>query len=156
MNAERLYEILQKTTKVYRKGEQVEQSKLGNIHVTEIFGYPHTSEANKDNRYEKVDMIFVDILVDKQKAKLCKNELEKILEEYPQPERLAGGPSYIELAPNFGLEQEGALRAMALGKTLGLWEVINGKTLGMNEQTARQLAGTGFLMISGYKPGAEK
>jgi hypothetical protein len=45
---------------------------------------------------------------------------------------------------------------MALGKTLGLWEVINGKTLGMNEQTARQLAGTGFLMISGYKPGAEK
>jgi hypothetical protein len=156
MNAQRLYEILQKTTRVYRKGEQVEQREVGNIHVTEIFGCPRTSEATKDNGYEKVDMIFVDVLVDRKNAELCKNELEKILEEYPQPDRLAGGPSYIELAPNLGLEQEGALRAMALGKTLGLWQIMSAKTFGMDEQTAREMAGVGLLMISGYKTGGKK
>jgi hypothetical protein len=150
MNTQRLYEILQKTTRVYRKGEQIEQKIVGNVHVTEIYGYPHTSEA-KENGYEKVDMIFVDVLVDRQKAAKIKNELEEILADYPQPERLAGGPSYIELAPNIGLEQEGALRTMALGKALGLWEVMSAKTLGMDEQTAREMAGAGFLMISGYK-----
>ena len=154
MNTQRLYEILQKTTRVYRKGEQVEQKIVGNVHVTEIYGYPHTSEA-KENGYEKVDMIFVDVLVDRKNAELCKNELEKILEEYPQPDRLAGGPSYIELAPNLGLEQEGALRTMALGKTLGLWEVMSAKTFGMDEQTARELAGQGLLMISGYQKNKE-
>jgi len=33
-----------------------------------------------------------------------------------------------------------------------MWDVISAKTLGMDDATARQMAGRGFLMISGYKP----
>lgn len=97
-------------------------------------------------------MIFVDVVVDKARAEQYRGALAEQMRAYPQPERLAGGPSYIELAPNMGMEQEGALRVMALGKTLGMWDVMSAKTLGMDDATARQMAGQGFLMISGYKP----
>ncbi|MDD5192556.1 MAG: hypothetical protein PHH54_00680 [Candidatus Nanoarchaeia archaeon] len=155
MNTEKLYDILQETTRVYRKGGVIEERNTGNLHVVEIFGYPHTSEAPNNEKYEKIDMIFVDVLVDKEKAKARKKELETLLEDYPQKDRLAGGPSYIELAPNLEVEQEEALRTMALGKALGLWEIMSGKTLGLKEQETLKLAGNGFLMISGYKPGGK-
>ena len=74
---------------------------------------------------------------------------------YPEPERLRQGPSYIELAPNLGLEQEGALRVMALGKTLGLWDVASGITLGLSLEEAKELAGRGFLMVTGYNGGRQ-
>jgi hypothetical protein len=150
IDSERIYKILQETTQVYRKGDLVEQKNIGNVNVTEIFGYPHSSKSLKDGNYEKVDMIFVDIVVDKDKARKRKDELVSILSEYPEPERLAGGPSYIELAPNLGLEQEGALRTMALGKVLGLWEIVSGKTFILSNEVTRELAGNGLLMITGY------
>ena len=156
MNTEKLYKILEDTTKVYRKGNTLETKKVGNINVTELFGYKHTSESIVAENFEKVDMIFVDVVVDKAKANQYKTDLGKILQEYPQPERLAGGPSYIELATNLGLEQEGALRTMALGKALGMWNIMSGKILGMNDEQAREFAGNGFLMISGYKIGGRK
>lgn len=155
MNTGRLYQILQETTQVYRKGDKVEERKVGNVEVTEVWGYPHTSTAPVADQYKKVDMVFVDIIVDNKTAEKRKQELEKILAEYPEPNRLAGGPSYIELSPNCGLEQEGGLRLMALGEVLGLWNVISGKTMKMSEEQALELARGGFLMISGYKPGGK-
>jgi hypothetical protein len=151
MNSKKLYSILNETTQVYRKGAEVQEREVGNVNVTEVFGYPHTSDAPEESTYEKVDMIFVDVVVDKVKAAKRKEELERILADYPQPERLAGGPSYIELSPNCGLEQEGGLRLMALGKVLGLWEIVNGKVLGTSDEEALILAGNGFIMITGYK-----
>ena len=164
METEKLYKILKETTKVYRKGIIAEEGDFQiDYSVTRVvlelfFGIPYnlTPEAIREKKYKKVDMIFIDVLVDKQKAEERKQQLENVLAEYPQPERLAGGPSYIELSPNCGLEQEGGLRLMALGKVLGLWKIINGKTCGLNEKEAKELAGRGFLMISGYSPGGRK
>ncbi|MDP3027818.1 MAG: hypothetical protein Q8N63_09015 [Nanoarchaeota archaeon] len=153
MNPQKIYDLLKETTQVYRKGEIIEEKDIGNLHVVEVFGFPHTSTSPNNNKYEKIDMIFVDVLVDKEKAEARKGELESILAEYPEQERLAGGPSYIELAPNLGIEQEEALRIMALGKSLGFWEIASGKTLGLDENQTRELAGNGLLMISSYKSG---
>ncbi|HLC78120.1 MAG TPA: hypothetical protein VJH92_03275 [Candidatus Nanoarchaeia archaeon] len=151
MKTERLYEMLKESTKVYWKGESVERRNAGNVTVTEIFGYDHTNKAPITANFEKIDMVFVDVVVDRDKAENYRTELTTLLEEYPQPDRLVGGPSYIELAPNLEMEQESALRLMALGKTLGLWEVISGKILGATDAETLQMAGNGFLMISGYK-----
>ena len=151
MNSQELYNILQETTQVYRKGEKVQVREMGDSQVVEIFGYPHTSEAPEEEGYEKVDMIFVDVLVDKKKVTQRKRDLEKILAHYPQPERLAGGLSYIELSPGCGLEQEDGLRLMALGKVLGLWDIVSGKTFGMDEREASELARKGLILITGYK-----
>jgi hypothetical protein len=151
MDGQKLYNILQDSTKVFRKEEVVERRQFGNVDVIELFGYDHTSEAPSGDNFDKVDMIFVDVVVDKTRAEQYKGALDEQLRSYPQLGRLASGPSYIELAPNLGLEQEGALRLMALGKTIGMWDIISAKTLGMDDATARQMAGQGFLMISGYK-----
>lgn len=152
MDTKILYKIIKDSTRVFRKGELVEERSEGNLKITEVFGYPHTSEAPRGDNFDVVDMIFVDVVVDKAKAKKHREALIKVLNGYPQPDRLAGGPSYIELAPNFELEQEGALRVMALGKALGMWDILSGKTMGMSDDEAKRMAGTGFLNISGYKP----
>jgi hypothetical protein len=39
---------------------------------------------------------------------------------------------------------------MALGKVLGFWDVVSGKSFGMGEAETLELAGNGLLMITGY------
>jgi len=143
-------EIINATTQVYRKGAVVNKRRTAGVSVTEIFDYPATQDAPQGPQYEMVDMVFIDVLVDLEKASKLRGQLEATLAKYPEPDRLAGGPSYIELAPNLGVEQEGALRLMALGSALKMWDIISGKTLGMNDAETRELAGQGMLMISGY------
>ena len=40
---------------------------------------------------------------------------------------------------------------MALGKVLGLWDIVSGKTFGMDEREASELARKGLILITGYK-----
>lgn len=147
MDIDRLHVILGETTALLRKGEEVTERQEGNLKVTEVYAMPHEDEASK---LQKVDCIFVTVGVSKQKAEQHQDELISILREYPEPDRLAGGPSYIEVGGVIG-DQGTAFQLFALGEVLGLWKVITGKTLGMDDATARQMAGTGFVMISGLK-----
>ncbi len=154
MDTKKLCDIVQDSTRVFRKGESVEERRVGSGDVVELFGYDHMGEAPSGDNFDKVDMIFVDVVVDRAKAEQYREALAEQMRGYPQPKRLAGDLSYIDLAPNLGMEQEGVLRLMALGKTLGMWDVTSAKTLGADDATAKQMAGQGlgFLMISGYKP----
>jgi hypothetical protein len=153
MNLENLYDILSDCTIQLRKGAEVEERREGMLDVVEIFNMPH--EETMPN-LEKVDMVFLTIGVDKEEAEKRKPELIEILNSYPDPKRLAGGPSYIEVGAAIG-DQGAAFQLFALGKVLGLWEVITPKTLHItNEEQARQLAGVGMIMISGYRHETEK
>ena len=78
------------------------------------------------------------------------DELIAILKTYPQPERLAGGPSYIEVGGEIG-DQGAAFQLFALGKVLGLWDIITPEKLGITGPEANQMAGMGFVMMSGFK-----
>jgi len=151
MDLEKLYNIIQDSTEVFRKGAIIGKNEIENIKVKEIYGYKHTNESPIDENFDKIDMVFVDIVVNKKNAKKYEKDLIAQLNSYPQPDRLASGPSYIELAGAIGIEQEGVLRLMALGKVLELWNIVSGKTIGIDEATAKEMAGQGFLMISGYK-----
>jgi len=147
LDMKRLYKILDETTVQLRKGDEVVEHQKGNLKVTEIYTMPHEDEV-KD--LQKVDCIFITVGVNKQKAEQYQDELVSILNDYPQPDRLAGGPSYIEVGGVIG-DQGAAIQLFALGEVLGLWKVITGKTFGMSDAEARKLAGMGMLMISGYK-----
>ncbi len=165
MNLKRLYEILRATTVQLRKGEEIEgdpelvkavknlkegddASKLpgGSVH---IYAMPHESQVKSS--IEKVDCHFITVGVDKAKAEQYKDELIAILKTYPQPERLAGGPSYIEVGAVIG-DQGAAFMLFALGKVLGLWDVITPEKLGITGPPADQLAGSGLVMMSGFNP----
>jgi len=153
MNVDRLYEILNETTvQLRKKGEVVTEEDLPNVRVTTIDMMPHESEAKSG--IEKVDLEFLVIGVDKAGAEKHKAELISILKTYPQPDRLAGGPSYIEVGAEIG-DQGAAFQLFALGKVLGLWGVITPATLGFKGKEARDMAGSGFVMISGFKPTPE-
>lgn len=151
MNLDRLYKILNGTTVQLRKGEIVtEEEKLG-LRVTTIDMMPRESEAH--DGIEKVDLEFLMIGVDKAKAEQNKAELISILKTYPQPDRLAGGPSYIEVGAEIG-DQGAAFQLFALGKVLGLWDVITPARMGFTGAEARQMAGSGFVMMTGFKAAA--
>ncbi len=147
MNLNRLHKILSETTVQLRKGEEVVEHQEGNLKVTEVYAMPHESEANG---LQKVDCILLTIGVNKDKAEEYREEFISILREYPEPERLAGGPSYIEVGGVIG-DQGAAFQLFALGEVLGLWTVMTGKSLGLNDDQTRELAGLGMVMISGFK-----
>jgi hypothetical protein len=139
----RLRDILAVTTVALRKGEVVD----GNS----IYAMPSVADAPK--HLEKVDCVFIVIGVAKAKAEELKPDLIEILKTYPKPDRLAGGPSYIEVGAVLG-DQGAAFQLFALGKVLGLWEIMTPATIGVtDENEAMDLAVKGFVMISGWKSG---
>jgi hypothetical protein len=162
METKRLYEILRETTVQLRKGdvyegtkELVDQAKSGEPlkggGVLEVYAMPHQNEALP--HLEKVDVEFMVIGVDKTLAEKNRAELISILKTYPNPSRLAQGPSYIEVGAEIG-DQGMAFQLFALGKVLGLWKVITPADFGMKGDEARDAAGKGFVMMTGYKVAA--
>lgn len=144
-----LHEFLDDTTALFRKGEEVTERDHGNVHVVEVFAMPHESDADVELHMHDVE--FMKIGVHPKKAEEHRDDLQRWCEEYPEPERLAGGPSYIELGAICG-SQDQAFRVMALGAELGFWDLITPRTLHIeDDDEARDLAGKGFVMISGWK-----
>ncbi len=148
MDLNRLYKILGETTVQLRKGEIVSKDRSGVINVVTIDAMPHADEARAD--LEKVDCEFLVIGVDRKKAEEHRSDLIEIMNDYPEPKRLAGGPSYIEVGGVIG-DQGATFQLFALGKVLGLWNVITPTLLGFTEKEARQMAGQGFVFMSGYR-----
>lgn len=159
MDLDRLYKILDDATCELRKGDVfegtdalLEQAKQGaelNVGgVLHVYAMPPLSGADPEDIL--VDVEFIVIGVNPQIAERYRDEFLRILREYPEPSRLAGGPSYIEVGAEVG-SQSGALRLFALGKALGLWEVITPSTMGFAGVEAREMAGRGFVMITGFR-----
>ena len=59
------------------------------------------------------------------------------------------GPSYIDVGAVLD-SQSLAFVLFAVGKVLGLWDIITPETLGIEGEKAGELAGLGFVMISGF------
>lgn len=150
MNTERLYEILAETTIQLRKGDEIVYAKNGSS--ISVYAMPHESEVISDDKtnIEKVDCFFKTIGVKKDVALKHREELVGILRGYPQPERLASGPNYIEVGAEIG-DQGAAFQLFALGQVLNFWKVVTPTILGMSGERAELLAGMGFIMITGFK-----
>lgn len=154
MDTKRLLEILRDSTSQFRKGGEVVEKGNESVQVTEIFAMPHESEAVN---LEKIDCHFVTVGVDKSKALGYKDELVKILADWPSEAwgapvpNLKEGPSYIHVGGVVG-DQGAAFQLFALGQVLDFWKVITPETLKITGPEADDLAGRGFVMIDGYKP----
>jgi len=164
MDLNRLYKILNETTVQLRKGEiihgdkplvdaikaGVESDKLpGGVVTFDMM--PTVAEAA--DGLEKVDLEFLVIGVHKAKAEQHRAELIGLLNTYPNPDSLASGPSYIAVGAEIG-DQGSAFQLFALGKVLGLWDVITPGLFGMEGEEARDAAGRGFIMMTGYRKAA--
>jgi hypothetical protein len=150
MNINRLYEILNDSTVQLRKEDAVVERQAGPLRVVEINNMPHIDEIFANGHLIKIDLELVVIGVDRVQAERHKDELIEILKTYPEPARLAGGLSYLEVGGVLG-DQGMALQLFALGAALKLWEVITPTALGIDEPiNAHNLAGAGYVMITGF------
>jgi hypothetical protein len=159
MDLTKLYDILSDTTVQFRKGPvfagtpglvgQAERGEeLTGGGVLEIYAMPHVDEAPPG--LELVDVEFLAIGVDRTRAEARQAELLAVLAGYPEPDRLAEGPSYIEVGAAVG-DQGAAFQFFALGKVLGLWDVVTPATFGLSGSEARRMAGLGLVMITGWR-----
>lgn len=147
MDLTKLYEILAETTVQLRKGPEVTEHESKDLHVVEIFDMPHVSEATKG--LVQVDVELLVIGVDPVKAAAHRDELIAILRDYPEPQELKDGPSYITVGARIG-DQGAAFCLFALGQVLGLWKVITPRMLGVTGEVARRAAGNGYVLIGSY------
>lgn len=163
MNITALYDILRETTGQLRKGEIIqgtpemvawansgasEEAAPGG--VLEVYAMPKDTDPSFDG-LEKIDLHFVTIAVNKANAEKRRADLIAILDSWPNPEELAGGPSYIAVGGTIG-DQGSAFELFALGKVLGIWDIITPETFGATGEEARRMAGAGFIMCTGYRP----
>lgn len=146
MTLDRLHQILNETTVQLRKGEVVTKETQPGLEVTTIDMMPHVDEAGPE--FEKVDVHFMWIGVDKAKAEERRAEVYTFLRDNDQLFRQ--GPSYIAIGGLIG-DQGAAFQLLALGKVLGFWDVITPASLGADAAQAEQLAGAGYIMASGCK-----
>lgn len=150
---QKLLEILADTCGQFRKGPERTDTALGlgggrTLAVTEIYDMPPSSEI--PDECEIVDMHFVAVAVNKAKAEKRRGELIALLNDYPEPGQLAGGPSYIGVGGVIG-DQGLAFELFALGKVLGIWDVITPATFRMTGAEADRAAGAGYIMCTGYR-----
>jgi hypothetical protein len=145
----RLNDIVARSTVMLRKGEPVTESVSENgVKVTHIWLMAHGDEAPP--MMPRVDVHFMTVGIIPEGDEL-KDEFVSALSGYPALDRLAGGPSYIELGGELG-DQGSALRMIALGSHYGLWQAITPALLGLTGPEADQMAGMGLVMMSGYQP----
>jgi hypothetical protein len=149
MDLQRLYEILRETTVQLRKGEIVETERVGPIEVTTVNTMMHVDHARQD--LQVIDLELLAVGVDREAGEKYRSEFVQILESYPDLNELASGPSYITVGARIG-DQGAAFQLFALGQVLGLWKVITPATIGASGGMARELAGVGFVMITGWRP----
>lgn len=149
-----LNEIVARCTTQYRKGAAVTRDEKSGVEVVEIYFMDPIPEDVDETKTAMVDLVFFVAGVDLEKARDHRPQIEGLLAAYPEPARLAGGPSYIELGGALG-DQGMALCLMAMGKALGLWDIITPATVGMEGDEAQQMAGNGFIMVTGWSPATE-
>jgi hypothetical protein len=156
MDVQKLYQILNETTQQLRKGERMKETTNDAFKVTEIYDMPNQMEAfpNEDMllTWEMVDIHFITIAVNLERAAARRDEFIAILDSWPNKE-LKNGPSYIAVGATIG-DQGAAFQMFALGQALGLWKVITPEFLGMKGEQAAQAAGAGYIMITGYPQNA--
>ena len=108
---------------------------------------------------EVVD-IFMMVPLDVEKVRGYAAEMIELLEAWPNETFGAPVPplgeeiSYIIAGAVLGSQNQ-AFMLFAFGKLLGWWDILNPCTvLGLEktDATARELAGAGFISISGYRP----
>ena len=145
MDTAKLYEILRKTCSQLRKGEVVEHSPG----VTEVYMMPKEDDPAFAEQV-KVNMHFITVAVNKTVAEAERDSLIELLNNWPEPEMLAGGPSYIAVGGVIG-DQGAAFELFALGKVLGIWDIITPEVFGIKGEQADQMAGAGYIMCTGYK-----
>lgn len=144
-----VHDIVRGCSFEFRKGEPITTRIIGIVEVVEVFAMPHINDA--PGHLEQVDVHFMWIGVDRDKALLHEQDLVAILE--PHRPLLERGPSFMTIAQEFEVEQDVALSLMAVGQVLGFWSVMTPAVFRLKGEMADRAAAAGYVLINGYRTG---
>lgn len=153
LDVDRLQEIVEATTTMYRKGPEVSEDTVGGLTLTEVFTMSHESHMPPQDgeTVTHIDVHFAKVAVDLVQARARRAALIRLMRAYPDQEELRSGPNYLVVGAELG-SQELALRLFALGQALHLWMVVTPALFGIKGARADEFAGVGFVMLAGYDP----
>jgi hypothetical protein len=148
-----LIEYIEQATEVFRHGEVVKKTKVGNLDVVTVDAFP---EKPKDRPV--IDVHFFDVgfnvvaMSSWSPRRLFDYLVNNPIGEFTNmvQAQWEGGPSYITIGGWIG-SQELALRLLALGETHELWRVITPERLGITGADAERMAGNGLVMAAGFE-----
>jgi hypothetical protein len=147
MDKARLMEMLGDATCLISKGDRTKQ-KLPGIPVL-LWGLMISAVDPGVEQLDQVDCQFVVVGVNREQAEKHRAEFIEFLETYPEPQKLADGPTYKHMATIVGDDMT-ALRVFGLGQTLGLWNVILPDQLGVDPELVDEAADLGLIVATGY------
>ena len=154
MDKNKVEEIVQACTRMFAKpgkeGEVLQHDDVLDVEVQVLA--PVLTQADQEQHEHLVDCHFVVIAVDIPKAEAHRDAFVDELKAYPEPERLAEGCSYLQLGAVVG-SHDVALRVLAVGKALGLWEVVTPAKMGFEGRQADQLAERGMIFNDQFRGG---
>lgn len=139
MDWDDLYGILFQTTLCFRKNDEIIERH--SIRIAEVALMPHIDELGPD--LEQVDVEFFIVAVNTEIAATLRDDLIAVLRQYSPP--AVASLSYITVGAEIGGEGA-ALQVFALGKVLGLWELLV-----PSGTDAREQAANGFVTITGFQ-----
>lgn len=97
-----------------------------------------------------LDFCFTRIAVREEGARAARDEILGYLKtEYAAPDRLARGPSYLEVAGYIG-GTDTALRLFALGEVAGIWEIRTPAHMKIPEADRAEVAKQGLVILYGF------
>ena len=148
MKKNRLMELLNDSTCLISKGGATSR-KLPGISLL-LWGLMVPLEDPRTEALLKIDCQFITVGVNTEQAERHRAEFLEFLEEYPEPNKLADGPTYKHLAEIVG-DEVTALRVFGLGQALGVWNVLLPTDLGIPEDLAEEAADLGLIVTTGYR-----
>ena len=141
-------EILTEVTCQLRIGDSIEHTK----DATHIFMMPHVDEIAKPEKFDFIDLCFIYVGVDREKAAAKKKRMVELL--LPAKDAWKDGPSYIHVGASIG-DQGAALMLFGLGRSLNIWKILSPQTLmglDRDDPNSRMMAGQGMVNAQGWYP----
>lgn len=148
MDKARLMVVLRDSTCLISKGDSTRRV-LPGIPVL-LWGLMLSAADPEVAQLDQVDCQLITVGVNREQAEKHRAEFIGFLESYPEPKRLADGPTYKHLASIVGDDMT-ALRVFGLGQTLGLWNVVLPNQLGVDPEIADDAAELGMVVTTGYQ-----
>ena len=151
MDKVKVLHLLGETTRQFRKGAVVTETKTVGLRKYDIYMMPHESEA--PDELTMVDVHFFQVGVDLKKALPRREELVQLLAADFSAQLVTDEINYMTMGALLG-SQELAFHLFALGNVLGIWQLLTPERMGMPPDMCELLAGRGLISIIGWNASA--
>lgn len=113
---------------------------------------PHTNDAKLAPNERMVDVLYIDVKVNLDIARMYSPMIREIMSNYPHKKALADGIDPVKFARSCGLDKYETYQLLALGAQIGVWKLVTPRSSFSSisrEEAISRYESKGFFYISG-------